>query len=192
MASFQHIATGIQVAALLAALEAKSHLFGQHTARATAYDSPHRAMTDIWVRFNDIANLGPHFTDEHDSIWYPAYAELPELAPIIFGLMAHVHGERLGGVLITKIPAGGRIEPHVDRCWHADYYDKFYISLRNDPGALFHFPEGDIVASPGDCYWFDNGVTHSVSNDSQADRISLIVCIKTDNFKELKRDRLED
>lgn len=167
---------------LRAALEAKPHLFGQHTARATAYGSPHTEMSDIWVRYNDIKNLGPAFNDEHDSVWYPAYDELPELRKILFTLMACVEGERLGGVLITKIPPGGQIAPHVDRGWHADYYAKFYIAIQNDPGALFRFPGGDIVATPGDCYWFDNSVTHSVINDSGRDRLALIACVKTRHY----------
>ena len=179
---YQHIAEEIDVAPLRAALEAKPHLFGQQTARATAYGSPHKAMTDIWVRYNHIDNLGPACNDEHDSVWYPAYAELPELDPILFSLMGFVHGERLGGVLITKLPPGGVIAPHVDTGWHADYYEKFYIAIRNEPGAWFHFPDGDFRARDGDCYWFDNSVTHSVVNGSDHERLALIVCIKTDKF----------
>lgn len=185
---FLHILEGIDVAPLRAALLAKPHLFGQHCARADAYGSPHTAMTDIWVRYNHIDKLGPTFNDEHDAVWYPAYAELPELNDILFPLMTAVRGERLGGVLITKLPPGGEIAQHVDRGWHAGYYDKFYVAVQNGRGALFHFPEGDIVARPGDCYWFDNSVPHGVVNGSDEDRLALIVCIKTDLFRRLKGD----
>lgn len=180
---FQHIAKEIDVGPLRAALAAKPHLFGQHTARATAYGSPHQAMSDIWVRYNDIRHLGPTFNDVHDSVWYPSYAELPELDPILFALMGFVHGERLGGVLITKLPPGGSIAAHIDAGWHASYYEKFYIAVENGAGALFRFPSGDIVAQPGDCYWFDNSVPHCVDNGSAADRIALIVCIKTAKYQ---------
>lgn len=182
MGHFLHIAEGIDVAPLRAALAVKPHLFGAHPARACAPGSPHMAMSDIWVRYNAIERLGPQFSDEHDAVWYPAYAELPELAPIIFGLMEHVQGERLGGVLITKLPPGGVIAPHVDRGWHADYYEKFTIAVRNPPGALFRFPDGDMAARDGDCYWFDNSVPHSVINDTAEDRLALIVCIRTARF----------
>lgn len=183
---FLHIAAGIEVEPLRAALQARPHLLGQHRARAESYQSPHAAMTDIWVRYNHLDKLGPHFNDEHDAVWYPSYSELPELRSILFPLMAFVEGERLGGVLITKLPPGGEIALHVDRGWHAGYYEKFYIAVQNEPGALFHFPEGDLVAQPGDCFWFDNSVPHGVTNGSAADRFALIVCIKTDLFKGLR------
>lgn len=185
---FLHIVEGIDVAPLRAALQAKPNLFGQHRARAEAYGSPHTAMSDIWVRYNHIDNLGPHFNDEHDAVWYPAYAELPELDAILFPLMTLVRGERLGGVLITKLPPGGEIAQHVDGGWHAGYYDKFYIAVQNGHGALFNFPSGDIVAQPGDCFWFDNSVPHGVVNGSDEDRLALIVCIKTDLYRRLKSD----
>lgn len=179
---FLHLAQGIDVAPLLAQLHAKPALFGVHSYRASGSDSPHKAMSDIWVRYNDIANLGQHFNDEHDAVWYPAYAKLPALKPLIFGLMHHVGGERLGGVLITKLPPGGEILTHTDSGWHAAYYQKFFIAIQNEPGALFRFPGGDVAARTGDCYWFDNSVPHSVINASPLERIALIVCIKTPAF----------
>lgn len=186
MRNFVQIGAGINVAPLCAALDTNRDLFGMHTQRAMAYGSPHAAMSDIWVRYNHIDNFGPQFNDPHDAVWYPAYRRLPELRPLLFDLMAAVEGERLGGVLITKLPPGGVIDAHVDSSWHADYYEKFYIAVKNGPGALFQFPEGAIEANPGDCYWFDNSVPHGVRNDSDGERIALIACIKTDQFK---RDR---
>jgi hypothetical protein len=175
---FQRLDCTFDVASLRAALARQPALFGQHGQRG-GQGSPHQAMTDIWVRFNAIERLGPGFTDEHDSVWYPAYADLPELAPVLFGLMAEVQGERLGGVLITKLPPGGVIAPHVDGGWHANYYEKFYVAVDNPPGALFRFPDGDIEAANGECHWFDNSVPHGVVNHGDTERIALIVCIRT-------------
>lgn len=175
---FQRLACRFDVAALGAALARQPELFGAHHQRG-GDGSPHRAMTDIWVRYNAIEHFGPHFNDEHDAVWYPARTCLPELDPIVFGLMATVQGERLGGILITQLPVGGVIAPHVDAGWHADYYEKFYIAIDNPPGALFRFPEGDIEAANGECWWFDNSVPHSVVNHGDSARIALIICIRT-------------
>jgi quercetin dioxygenase-like cupin family protein len=184
--SFARIAQGVNVMPLQTAINRQPQLFGQHGSRASAYGSPHAAMSDIWVRYNDIANLDPAnpaaFNDEHDSVWYPAYYALPQIRPILFDLMAYVDGERLGGVLITKTPPGGRIERHVDSGWHASYYDKFYLPIQNDGGATFNFEDGVIVPQLGDAYWFRNDVPHWVENRSERDRIALIVCIKTHRY----------
>lgn len=181
MQNFLKIASGINILPLQLELMRNQHLFGEHKQRADSYGSPHSGMEDIWVRYNAIENFGPSFNDEHDSIWYPAYNDLPALRPIIFGLMSQVQGERLGGVLITKLPPGGEILPHIDRGWHAEYYDKYFIPVQNDAGAIFGFEDGVIEPSSGEIYWFSNKNLHWVKNDSKRDRISLIVCIKSKN-----------
>jgi len=182
MQNFLKVAEGINVLPLQMALVRQPELFGRHGARAEAYGSPHSQMTDIWVRYNAIENLHKNpatFNDEHDSVWYPEAAAIPEARQIAMSMMAHVGGERLGGVLITKIPPGGKIAPHVDRGWHAEYYDKYYIPIQNDDGAIFGFEDGVIAPRLGDAYWFYNGNPHWVENNSTRDRIAMIVCIRT-------------
>ncbi len=181
MQNFLKIASGIDVMPLQLSLIRQPELFGRDNERAERYGSPHSGMSDIWVRYNDKKNLvvGKKFSDEHDSVWYPAYTSLPEIRPIIFRLMAHVEGERLGGVLITKLPPGGKIDSHVDRGWHADYYDKYFIPIQNDPGAVFGFQDGVINPNLGDVYWFRNDNPHWVENLSKRDRIALIICIRS-------------
>lgn len=178
MRNFMQIAAGLDMLPLQLALQRQPHLWGQHGARKYAEGTPHGGMTDIWARYNHIDNLGPKFNDEHDSVWYPVINDLPQVRPIVFGLMARVEGERLGGVLITKVQPGGKIASHVDSGWHAGYYQKYYVAVKNHPGAVFGFEDGDIHAQTGDVYWFRNDVPHWVNNDSADDRIAMIVCIK--------------
>ena len=182
MKPFARIYDGFDVLPLQTALHEKSHLFGEHKTRQETY--AHTAMSDIWVRYNALNNLDPakpaEFNKEHDSVWYPAYRELPQLKPILFGTMALVEGERLGGVLITKVPPGGSIKPHTDGGWHAGYYSKFYIPIQNDEGATFEWGDGIIAPKLGEVYEFRNDVPHWVENRSKRDRIAMIVCIKTE------------
>ena len=186
--SFNRIATDFDVVPLQVALKRQPKLFGKFNLRAEGYSSPHSKMTDIWVRYNDAtkyleAQDFTGFNDEHDSVWYPSYYSLPQIRDIVFKLMALVEGERLGAVLITKLPPGGRIEKHVDSSWHAGYYDKYYIPIQNAEGSTFNFEDGVIAPKLGEVYWFDNSVTHWVENNSDEDRISLIICIKSDKVK---------
>ncbi len=177
--NFLKIAEGVNVIPLQLALVRQPELFGRNNERASSYGSPHSAMSDIWVRYNDRKNIGAGFNNEHDSVWYPEYFSLPELRPIIFCLMSLVEGERLGGVLITKIPPGGKIVEHVDTGWHAGYYEKYFIPIQNDNGAIFGFEDGIIAPNLGDVYWFRNDNKHWVENNSQRDRIALIVSIRS-------------
>lgn len=168
----------LDVSALAARLQDDS-LYGEYQARQYAPGSPHSEMKDIWVRYNAPDKIGPHFNDEHESVWYPTAFKIPELFKVVFDVMAASCGERLGGVLITKIPPGGKIERHTDSGWHAGHYDKFYVPIQNDVGSKFCWDDMEIDPRPGEVWWFDNSIPHWVSNDSLRDRISLIVCVKT-------------
>lgn len=142
--------------------------------------SPHVEMVDIWVRFNDPR---PHIesgdlakiVDEHESVWLEY---IPEVKGMCAQLMTFLDGERLGGVLITKLPAGGKIYPHVDAGWHAEYYDKYFVPIQNETGAKFCFDDGEINPNEGDVYAFRNDKSHWVENNSKIDRIAMIICIK--------------
>jgi aspartyl/asparaginyl beta-hydroxylase (cupin superfamily) len=130
------------------------------------------------------------FCDEHEPMWYPVSFEMPEVFPVVTELMERVQAKRLGGVLITRVPPGGRIDPHVDHGWHAEYYDKYYVPILNNSGATFNFPDGAIAPKDGEVYWFRNDVPHWVINDSQTDRIAMIVCIEpNDRFSNEHRNR---
>jgi quercetin dioxygenase-like cupin family protein len=180
-----HMRVGeVDVLPLALALRRQPELFGRHGARRYSPGSPHVGMSDVWVRYNDCAEFEAgrrpwsEFNDEHDSVWYPEADAIPQVRPIVFSIMSRVEGERLGGVLITKIAPGERVAPHVDGGWHAGYYDKFFVAVQNAPGAVFAFEDGEIHPRPGEVWWFRNDVPHWVVNESNEDRLAMIVCIR--------------
>ncbi|VTU37007.1 aspartyl/asparaginyl beta-hydroxylase domain-containing protein [Variovorax sp. PBL-E5] len=168
---------GLNVEPMRAALAAHPELWNQRTERTAPEGSPHHGLDDIWPRFADPATMRED--GSHDSVWYPA-ADLLPVREIVFPLMAGVRGERLGGVLITRIQPGRTCRPHTDPGWHARFYEKFAVQIEAAPEQAFHFAGHTLVTKPGDVYWFDNAYTHWVTNDSQRDRITLIVCIRTE------------
>lgn len=176
MSRIKLVATGVDVRPMLAALQAHPELWDQHPARTENPSSPHHGLSDIWARF---AASGVDGSLAHESVWYPCADSLP-IRGLVYPLMSLVHGDRLGGVLITKIPAGKQCKPHSDQGWHARYYKKFAVQLAADPGQAFHFEGEHLVTKPGDVFSFDNAFTHWVTNPTPHDRITVIACIKTD------------
>lgn len=187
MTNFPVLFENVMVDPLLTALEMNPDLWSSLEGRR-GKNGPHREAPDIWVRYNDYSKIHDisHFNDEHFSVWYPAFEKLPELKSIIFNLMSWVQGEVLGGVLITKVPAGKKIYPHVDEGWHVNYYDKFYVQLSGADACTFCCNDNGNIESfspkKGEVYLFDNRKEHWVINDSNIDRITLIVCIRTKMF----------
>ena len=169
--------------------------FDRYDYRRTFANSPHAQMQDIWARYNDVTPFEAKgnlegFNEEHDSVWYPVVESIPAIKKVVFDLMRIVDGERLGGVLITKLPANGHIARHTDSGWHAQYYDTFYVPILNAKGSVFGFDDGVIDPELGQAWWFDNSNPHWVDNDSDTDRLSMIVCIRTEMFKDKNAHRI--
>lgn len=167
----------VNVAPLQWALREHPELWNQNTKRTEHAESPHHGLSDIWVRW------APHGADPsqaHKSVWWPA-AEV--IAPVYGAVAATITAVGwkqpvIGGVLITKIPAGKMCKPHVDGGWHAAEYEKFGLQIESAPGQKFCFDGEELESRPGDVFWFDNSHKHWVTNDTEYDRITMIVCLK--------------
>jgi hypothetical protein len=167
------------VSPLLAEIEAHPDVWNRHGLRKQAY--AHASMSDIWVRYNDWSNFngdGQEFNGPHESVWYPVITEIPAVVDLCNDVMDFVKGIDLGGVLITRIPPGGRVEPHIDLGWHAQHYEKFAVQLMGNKDQAFHFEGAHLSALPGEIYTFDNSQLHWVTNDSDTDRMTIIICIR--------------
>ncbi len=175
MNKIRKIADGVNVTPLLWALQANQQLWNADDQRTKDATSPHCEVDDIWARYS----ATPKEPGPHESVWYPAAALLP-VREIVYPLMQFVRGERLGGVLITRIRAGHECKRHRDSSWHAKHYEKFAVQVQSAPGQFFCFEDETLEPMPGDVYTFQNQFDHWVTNATQHDRITLIVCIQTD------------
>ena len=176
MRNFQLIGT-IDPLPVVLELGRQPELWNAHRGRLDQPGSPHAGVDDIWIRWRPgeaIDNGAPH-TLEFLEPWY----RLPALRPIVFTIMARTQAVQLGGVLITRIPAGGRVLPHVDRGWHPEWFNqKAYCVLQGNPQCLNHCEHETVAMEPGSVWSFRNTLVHSVVNDGADDRVSLIVCMR--------------
>lgn len=145
------------------------------------YGNPHKAVQDIIVRFNDWKNWKGDrmkFNERHESVWWAAYSKLPAVKPLVLDLVRLFEAEAIGMVLITRIPPGGGVKRHVDGGWHAQHYLKFALQLKSAPGQKFCYDEIELETEPGDLYAFDNSKPHWVTNPTDQDRWTLIMCLR--------------
>lgn len=178
MRNFLKVVEGLDVLPLLLSLQRQPELWGKNALRKEAPGSPHAEMTDIWVRF---AEKEEDFPKPHFATWYPAYHALPQLRQIIFALMARVEATHLGGVLITRIPPGGVIQPHADAGWHPEFYNcKLYVVLASNPKCIFRVEDETASMRPGDVWRIDNTKEHEVVNAGDTERMTLIICMRCD------------
>lgn len=185
MRNFLNLASNVDVMPLLHAVQARQDLWNAETLRTSHGQSPHTQVDDIILRFNDLERWkaeadAASILDEHESVPFPGWKELPQAQHLVFDLMRRFSAVRLGRVLITRLKPGGRIEPHEDGGSHAAYYERVHIVLQGLPGSLFHCGGETVCMRTGEAWWFDNSQTHSVENNSADDRIHMIVDYRID------------
>ena len=181
MTHFTLIARDIPVQPLLGQIDAHPELWGSRGARQRG-DSPHREATDIWLRYMDPELIGRHdISKPHESVWYPEAHILTGVFPIVQRLRLAVGAPvELGGVLMTRIPAGREVYWHHDRGpWHAEWYDlKAWLPLRANEGCVNHVEDEAMIWRVGEAWHHSNMLPHKVENRGDAERICLIVCMR--------------
>jgi len=161
---------------LVAQIQRQPELWNMHRERKGM--EPHSGMDDIWIRH---AESMEEFRKPHFAKWYPAYHKLPAVRSHIFSLMARMEATHLGGVLITRIPPGQQIKPHVDGGWHPEFYNcKCYVVLESNPKCVFRVEDERVVMRPGEVWRIDNTKEHDVLNEGETERMTLIICMRSE------------
>lgn len=190
MKYFQKIANNVNVNRLMHEIQRQPELWDENTLRTKHPGTAHSQISDIWVWFNNTTLAQTEFShlerdkviNDKEIIPYRAWNLLPSLRPIIFDLMHIVQAVRLGRVIITKLPPGKEITPHVDGGAPATYYQRYQLALQCLPGNVFRIGsdpnQEEVQFTTGDIWHINNRVEHSVINNSIDDRIVCIVDLR--------------
>ena len=186
MRFFQKLTDNINVHPLAFALYRKPHLWNRKKVRTTFENTPHSQVDDIWIRFSD-DSLVADKTDtskvmgDPNSIFHPAYFELPEVVPLIVDLMRATRAHAVDRVIITRLKPGCRILPHTDD--QGSYVNdptrgRFHIVIQGLPGSLYRTGEETVCMVTGEAWAFNALVEHEVQNNSADDRIHMLVDLR--------------
>lgn len=190
MRNFLRIAEGMNVKPLLNALYRKPELWKADDFLRKFPQGPFGDTDTIYLRFQDhvqVANdeelelykqnkLAGH--DLHECPWRPEVNELPEARAHIMGLMTALGATRLGRCMINRLKPGGRIYPHADTEWHASYWDRYHLVLQSHAGNTFRCEDETIWMREGEIWWFQNALEHEVINNSDTDRIHIVMDLR--------------
>lgn len=181
MRNFTLVAQNIDVTPLCLLLARQPELWNEHRLRTQFAASPHAQADDIWLMFNG-AKEGPSaenaYLNDCDVVPYRGWSALPQARTIIFDLLRRTEGVRLGRTLITRLRPGGIIAAHVDGGAPAEYFHRYQVALKSLPGAQFQIESEVVNFRSGECWLINNRAEHSVRNDSEDDRIVMIVDIR--------------
>ena len=179
MQHFLCLADNIDVIPVMRELATQPDLWDQNPLRTQHPDTAHADVSDIWLWFNEIPEDPTAVINDIQTVPYPAWTRLPSLRRLVLDLMHRVNGVQLGRCIVTKLPPGGQITPHVDHGGPAEFYTRYQIALQSLPGALFHCEDETAGFRTGEVWWVNNRIKHSVVNNSADDRIVCIVDIRS-------------
>ncbi len=175
MRNWLKIAEGVDFLPLLNALAVNPDLWNEHTLRTRHPASPHQACDDVWLWFQ---SLDSDVVDDLRVEPYRAWSALPQARLIVHDLMRRVEGTHLGRVIITRLPPSATIPAHTDGGSPATFYTRYQVALQSRPGATFILGGQGLQMTPGEVWLVNNRVEHSVVNNSDDDRIVMIVDIR--------------
>ena len=85
---------------------------------------------------------------------------------------------KLTNILFTELRSGGIITEHVDEGKMLTTNHRIHIPLVSDPAVKFTLDHKDYYLEPGHGYEINNQIIHGVRNESNIDRIHMIVDLK--------------
>lgn len=174
---FAMIAEGVNVAPLLAKIEAQPALWTWNTTRQSYPGSAHADTETIYLRWaTDPSVMGGFYCLESEDLLATLTRITPEIGPLFQGVLRHIGcGEQpdVGRVIIVKLAPHGHIAEHVDEGPYADKYDRFHLCLS---GTSSFYVEGEWrEMKPGELWWFNHKRSHKVHNFGHGPRVHLII-----------------
>ncbi len=164
---------------LLHAVHRHPELWNADRFRTTYPGTPHSQIDDILIRFSDptVCNTASTVIGDDKPIWHPAASILP-WKPIVLDLMRRVEAVQLDRLLITRLAPGGRITPHADD--QGNYVndpcrERYHVVLQGLAGSLYFNGDEVVTMRSGDVWIFDPLLVHSIQNNSEDDRIHMLV-----------------
>ncbi len=187
MRNFRKLAENINVMPLLNALDRKPELWEADTFLRKFPQGPFGDTSTVFLRFQSHVEvktaeelelykqnrLAGH--DLHECPWRKEIMELPEARGHILGLAASLGATRIGRCMINRLKAGGKVFPHKDSPEHASYWSRYHLVLQSEVGNVFRCENETVHMRPGELWWFENANEHEVLNNSNDDRIHLVM-----------------
>lgn len=187
------VTSGIDVSPFLAEITANSELWYADTSRQervakqretqaiTLRSHAHQASVDTRVR--RAKPVGYRGSPS------PLASHLPLASEYVDQLVQSMNG-RMGRAVMTNLKPHGTVYPHTDDGLYWLLRDRYHLVLKSAQGSHFKVGGEEIRMQEGELWWFDPTVLHEAFNDSDEDRIHIIVDVLSPHSMRSFRKRL--
>ncbi len=145
--------------------------------RVTYEGSAQRETEDIILRgpvgrhIDDLAILHQQIECED----YPAMEVMLETRELVSEIFVHAKGEKLGRVILAKLPPNAVVHPHADEGLVPETYLRYHAIINSGFGSWFLAGRHAMNLITGQVCLVNVRLQHAVVNLSDEDRIHLIV-----------------
>ena len=134
----------------------------------------------LFLKFKSSATTGPGFADYEKNDVVTLEKLKPILEPIIdeikkFYGYANV---KITNILFAELKKRGTILEHVDNGKMLETNHRIHIPLVSNPDVKFTLDHIDYYLEPGHGYEINNQLIHEVRNESDVDRIHMMIDLK--------------
>lgn len=111
----------------------------------------------------------------------------------LFSTLTQETGRRLGRAMLIKLPAKKSIASHIDRGYHLETCDRIHLPVITDNNVKFIINETVYPMPAGVVARINNNIWHGVENNSEKDRVHLVMDFidKGDSFYKIDAKELE-
>jgi len=112
-------------------------------------------------------------------------SRFPEIEKLVNYVYSQVNGQRLGRIMIINLRPGGEVADHIDPGLYFQTHRRFHVPLITNTEVIFKGKLGSEPIHMPTSYLcqLNNRNTHSVKNNSEQDRIHLLIDIETNNSR---------
>ena len=134
----------------------------------------------LLLKYKSSAATGPGFVD-YEKNDVETLNKLKPFLDVIISDAKNFYGYKnlkLTNIVFTELRRGGIIPEHTDAGGMLTTHHRIHIPLVSDPAVKFTLDHKDYYLEPGHGYEINNQLTHEVRNESNIDRIHMIIDLK--------------
>ena len=134
----------------------------------------------LMLKYKSTAAVGPGFVD-YEKNDVETLNKLKPFLDVIISDAKNFYGYenlKLTNIVFTELRRGGIIPEHSDTGKMLTTHHRIHIPLVSDPAVKFTLDHKDYYLEPGYGYEINNQLTHEVRNESNIDRIHMIIDLK--------------
>ena len=126
-------------------------------------------LTDYDVEWMPYSKYNITIKDLNSTLWNL-------VQPIIYEL-EQIHNGKVGKVLFPRLKAKNKIYKHWDSTEYLNVIRRHHIPIITNKNVYFYVDDGALNMFEGECWEINNMKSHEVINDSDEDRIHLMIDI---------------